>query len=105
MPLEHSAADVQSWTALAAELGMTDFNPLTVDWNTPVPWGNNETLCNMDTQEGCLMPLSAGFAIVLGFGAFFSVVTMILTKARRSPLPPRARPPAACLVCATAANI
>jgi len=58
----------------------TDFNPLTVDWTTPVPWGNEPTKCNMEGDDsGCLMPNGAGFAIIFGFGVFFSVVTSVLT--------------------------
>jgi len=38
----------------------TDFNPLTVDWTTPVPWGNDPDNCKMGTDSGCLMPNWAG---------------------------------------------
>jgi Na+/proline symporter len=66
--------------SLATKLYLTDFNPLTVDWTTPVPWGNDPDTCNMEGDDsGCLMPLGAGFGIVLGFGVFFSVITTILT--------------------------
>ena len=35
----------------------------------------------------CLMPLGAGFGIVLGFGVFFSIFTTILVKARAPAAP------------------
>jgi len=57
----------------------TDFNPLTVDWTTPVPWGNDPDNCKMGTDSGCLMPNWAGFLIIFGFGVFFSLVTTALT--------------------------
>ena len=47
--------------SLATKLYLTDFNPLTVDWTTPVPWGNDPEFCNMEGDDsGCLMPLGAG---------------------------------------------
>ena len=67
-PRVESISDVKAceYATLADQLGLTDFNPLTVDWEKPVPWGNNASICNMDTSDGCLMPLGAGFGIVLG---------------------------------------
>ena len=29
------------YKSLQTKLYLTDFNPLTVDWTTPVPWGND----------------------------------------------------------------
>merc|ERR1719329_1029286 len=66
------------YESLRAQLGIVDFNPLTVDWTTPVPWGNDPDNCKMEDSSGCLMPLGAGFGIVLGFGVFFSIVTSVL---------------------------
>ena len=37
---------------LRSKLGLIDFNPLTVDWTTPVPWGNDPDNCNMDDDSG-----------------------------------------------------
>ena len=48
---------------LATQLRLTDFNPLTVDWTTPVPWGNDPLTCkseDMSDSSGCMMPLGAG---------------------------------------------
>merc|ERR1719329_729063 len=55
------------YESLRAQLGIVDFNPLTVDWTTPVPWGNDPDNCKMEDSSGCLMPLGAGFGIVLVF--------------------------------------
>ena len=51
------------YTRLAAELRLTDFNPLTVDWTTPVSWGNDPETCDsekMSEDKGCMMPLGVG---------------------------------------------
>ena len=51
------------YTDLAAELRLTDFNPLTVDWTTPVSWGNEPDTCksdDMSEDKGCMMPLGVG---------------------------------------------
>jgi len=77
--LSHTEADARSYLELAASLQLTDFNPLVVDWQNPVPWYEDGG-CEMSDSSGCLMPLSAGFGIVLGFGAFFSIFTTILVK-------------------------
>ena len=78
---ERVAKHASYYTRLAAELRLTDFNPLTVDWTTPVSWGNDPETCDsekMSEDKGCMMPLGVGFAIVLGFGLFLSVVTTAL---------------------------
>ena len=51
------------YARMATSLGLTDFNPLTVDWTSPVSWGNDPVTCdsiNMKTSDGCMMPLGAG---------------------------------------------
>ena len=40
------------YETLRSQLGLVDFNPLTVDWTTPVPWGNDPDKCNMDDDSG-----------------------------------------------------
>mgnify|MGYP006134029771 CR=1 FL=1 len=57
--LSHTEADARSYLALAESLRLTDFNPLTVDWQNPVPWYEDGG-CEMSDSSGCLMPLSAG---------------------------------------------
>jgi len=54
------------YTTVANSLRLTDFNPLTVDWTTPVPWGNDPTTCksdDMSDDSGCMMPLVAGVCV------------------------------------------
>ena len=40
------------YESLRAQLGIVDFNPLTVDWTTPVPWGNDPDNCKMEDSSG-----------------------------------------------------
>ena len=40
------------YESLRSQLGITDFNPLTVDWTTPVPWGNDPDNCKMSDDSG-----------------------------------------------------
>ena len=46
------------YETLRSQLGLVDFNPLTVDWTTPVPWGNDADKCNMDDDSGALSLLT-----------------------------------------------
>ena len=78
--LNISAEDAAAWTKLAQRLMLSEFDALQVDWNHLVPWGNDADSCKMSDSSGCLMPLSAGLGIVLGFGAFFSVFTTVLVR-------------------------
>ena len=52
---------------LQESLGLTDFNPLTVDWTKPVAWGNDPSKCDavhLDGEDsGCLMPRGAGMCV------------------------------------------
>ena len=60
---ERVAKHASYYTRLAAELRLTDFNPLTVDWTTPVTWGNDPETCDsekMSEDKGCMMPLGVG---------------------------------------------
>ena len=71
------AAHAPYYSTLVTQLRLTDFNPLTVDWTTPVPWGNDPLTCkseDMSDSSGCMMPLGAGLC------------------ARPPPAPPRAHP-------------
>ena len=48
---------------IASKQFFTDFNPLTVDWTNPVPWGNDKDTCksdDMSEDKGCMMPLGVG---------------------------------------------
>ena len=71
-----SAEDCDHWFHLGQRLGLTDFNPTTVNWNKPVEWAGSN--CSMSDSSGCLISLGLGFAIVLGFGVFFSIFTSML---------------------------
>ena len=51
------------YEGIAAKQFFTDFNPLTVDWTTPVSWGNDPVTCksdDMSEDSGCMMPLGVG---------------------------------------------
>ena len=51
------------YMGLQSSLRLTDFNPLTVDWTTPVSWGNDPDTCksdDMSEDKGCMMPLGVG---------------------------------------------
>mmetsp|Transcript_41469 Transcript_41469/g.91099 ORF Transcript_41469/g.91099 Transcript_41469/m.91099 type:complete len:740 (-) Transcript_41469:194-2413(-) len=65
------------YAGLGESLGLTEFDATSVNWAKPVFWGNGDN-CSMDNQDGCLIPLGAGLAIILGFGLFFSVFTTFL---------------------------
>ena len=71
-----SAEDCDHWFHLGQRLGLTDFNPTTVNWNKPVEWAGSN--CSMSDSSGCLISLGLGFAIVVGFGVFFSIFTSML---------------------------
>merc|ERR1719506_1096650 len=62
-------------------MGFTDFLPETVNWNVPMYWrGFNSTAgCTADDQDPCIMPIGVGFAVVLGFGVFFTFFTILLS--------------------------
>ena len=60
---EKVATHAKYYEAVADQLRLTDFNPLTVDWTSPVAWGNNPETCkadDMSDSSGCMMPLAAG---------------------------------------------
>ena len=60
---EKVALHASYYNDLVTQLRLTDFNPLTVDWTTPVPWGNDPLTCkseDMSDSSGCMMPLGAG---------------------------------------------
>ena len=60
---EKVALHASYYNDLVTQLRLTDFNPLTVDWTSPVAWGNNPETCkadDMSDSSGCMMPLAAG---------------------------------------------
>ena len=72
-----SATKAMEWYTLGAQLGLKEFNPTTVDWDNPVEWKSTAA------GEGAIMPSGAGYAIEVGFGVFFSVLTLLLTFLER----------------------
>jgi SSS family transporter len=61
------------WHTLGQELGLTHFNPTWVNWDHPAEWKAT------GVDDGDIMPQSVGYAIEVGFGVFFSILTLILT--------------------------
>jgi len=72
-----TTAQKEFFETLGREMGFTDFRPATVNWAHPVSWRGSGG-CTLSNQDGCIMPIATGYAIVLGFGAFFSILTIIL---------------------------
>ena len=70
-----TATETAQWAAIGQQLGLTDFNPLSVHWNQPIKWKIEDT-----SSGGNIMSLAAGMVLSIGFGAFFSIVTVALTK-------------------------
>ena len=70
-----TASETALWAATGQQLGLTDFNPLSVHWNQPIKWKIEDT-----SSGGNIMSLAAGMVLSIGFGAFFSIVTVALTK-------------------------
>jgi len=63
----------QEWFDLGQNLGLTEFNPTVTNWDKPFEWKQSET-------GAAIMSSGAGYAIEIGFGAFFSILTVILTE-------------------------
>jgi SSS family transporter len=81
-----TTAEADKWDAMGAALGFSDFVPSFVNWNVPVPWrgsGGGSTLCSPADMSGCPMPLSGGYAMVLGLGALFTFLTIAATMLER----------------------
>jgi SSS family transporter len=75
-----SDADTATYTALGQKLGLTEFDPTTVDWANPVAWRNSDLDCD---DGGAIMCQWAGYLIVCGFGLAFSLGTYLLTLLER----------------------
>jgi len=70
-------ARATEWFQLGQKIGLTEFNPTTVNWDEPVEWKSTTS------GDGAIMPSGAGYAIEVGFGCFFSVLTLVLTFLER----------------------
>jgi SSS family transporter len=58
---------------LGQRLGLTEFNPTSVNWDAPVEW--TSTVANTST----IMELSEGYGMIFGFGIGLTLITVILT--------------------------
>jgi len=63
-----------TWKALGENLGFTDFNPTTVDWDTPIKW---------KAEDGGIMSEGAAWGLLIGFGIGLTVLTVLLTCMER----------------------
>ena len=72
-----TATETAQWAAIGQQLGLTDFNPLSVHWNEPIKWKIEAT---DGYSGGNIMSFAAGMLLSVGFGVFFSIVTVALTK-------------------------
>jgi len=63
------------WMALGQSLGLTEFNPTTVNWDIPTPWSQ----LTPGAEGGKVGPSGVGYAIILGFGIALSIITTILS--------------------------
>jgi len=60
--------------ALGKTLGLTEFNPTSVNWDAPVQWKDG---------DGGLFSTGAGLAMLFGFGLGLTVLTVLLTIVER----------------------
>jgi len=58
--------------ALGKQLGLTEFNPTSVDWDTPVTWKG---------EGGGIMAQGSGYALLFGLGIALTLLTLGLTIA------------------------
>ena len=59
-----TATETAQWAAIGQQLGLTDFNPLSVHWNEPIKWKIEDT-----SSGGNIMSFAAGMLLSIGFGA------------------------------------
>jgi Na+/proline symporter len=74
-------AQYAEWATATNTMGFSDFRAEDVNWNKPIAWRGSGG-CTLDPdggQDGCLLGIEGGYAIVLGFGAFFTIFTVLLT--------------------------
>merc|ERR1719393_247222 len=63
----------QEWMDLGKSLGLTEFNPTTVDWDHPYLWKATAT------GGGALMSQGAGYALLFSFGIGLTLLTLVLS--------------------------
>jgi hypothetical protein len=59
---------------LGQQLGLTDFNPTSVDWDAPVTWKG---------EGGGIMSEAEGYGMLFGFGIALTLITVVLTFIER----------------------
>jgi SSS family transporter len=59
---------------LGQQLGLTDFNPTSVDWDAPVTWKG---------EGGGIMSEAEGYGMLIGFGIALTLITVVLTFIER----------------------
>jgi len=63
-------ATATAWYNLGKDLGLTEFNPTSVDWDTPITWKG---------AGGGIMTTGEGYGLLFGFGIGLTLVTVLLT--------------------------
>jgi len=56
---------------LGVTIGLTEFNPTSVDWDTPIPWKSG--------SDGTIMTSGEAWGMMIGFGLGLTAVTVLLT--------------------------
>jgi len=60
--------------ALGQKIGLTEFNPTSVDWDSPIPW---------KASDGGIMSEGAAWGLMIGFGLGLTALTVALTFIER----------------------
>ena len=60
--------------ALGQKLGLTEFNPTSVNWDSPIPWRGD---------GGGIMSTTEGYGMIFGFGIGLTLLTVALTYMER----------------------
>ena len=65
-----TTARATEWFVLGQKLGLTEFNPTTVNWDAPVTW---------KSSDGGIMTVGTGLGMMFGFGIGLTVITCALS--------------------------
>ena len=66
----------QGWYDLGQKLGLTEFNPTSVNWDSPVEWRG-------DGGSGTILSEGEGYGLLFGFGIGLTFLTVALTMLER----------------------
>jgi len=69
-----STARAQEIWDLGQEVGLTEFNPTSVNWDSPIPWRGD---------GGGIMTSAEGYGMIFGFGIGLTLLTVLLTYMER----------------------